>query len=285
MRGAHGTRRHRTVSPLAGLLVRLQHELARSSGVVVILDYDGTLTPIVPSPDAATLAPSVREMLARLVRGGRVRLAILSGRALADVRRRVGITGAVYAGCHGLEIEGGGLGFRHPQASTGDLARVRRWLATGVSSIPGAALEWKGLAVSLHYRRVTPLRRVGVWKLAERVVSLAPGIRIIRGQAVLDFVPNVPWDKGRAVRWIASRLAQTLPRGRALVLYAGDDTTDEAAFAALRGRGVTVRVGDGPTAAEYAVRGVRDVHAILRWLARALEGRWPATTGSHRGGA
>lgn len=265
--------------------MRLQHELARSAGVVVVLDYDGTLTPIVASPGAATLAPSVRGTLARFVKNGRARLVILSGRALADVRRRVGLTGVVYAGCHGLEIEGGGFGFRHPRARTGDLAKVRRWLATGVSSIPGAALEWKGLAVSLHYRRVAPLRRIAVWKLAERVVSLAPGIRIIRGYAVLDFVANVRWDKGRAVRWIAPRLAQTLPGSRVLVFYAGDDTTDETAFTSLRGRGVTVRVGGRPTAAEYAVRGVRDVHAILRWLARALEGRWPARTGSRRGGA
>ncbi|MBI3635362.1 MAG: trehalose-phosphatase [Candidatus Rokubacteria bacterium] len=248
----------------------MRHELTRSTGVVVILDYDGTLTPIVASQGDATLAPSVRNTLTRLLRGGRARLAVVSGRAVADIRGRVALPEAVYAGCHGLEIEGGGLRFRHPHVNAGALVKVRRRLATEVASIPGAALEWKGLALSLHYRRVTASRRADVLKLATRVLRVAPGLRIIPGHMVLDIVPNVRWDKGRAVQWIAHRLARTLPDGRALVFCAGDDVTDEAAFAALRDRGVTVRVRGGPTAAEYAVRGVRDVHALLRWLARAF---------------
>lgn len=252
------------------LLVRLRRELADGAGVVVILDYDGTLTPIVPSPDAARLAPSVRAMLARLVASRHARVAIISGRALADVRRQVALAGPVYAGCHGLEIGGRGLSFRQPRASAGRLAKAWRHLGSGIATVPGAVLEWKGLAVSLHYRRVIPSRRAAVRKLAEHVVSVVPGLRIIPGHAVLDFVPNVRWDKGRAVLWIVRRLVRTLPDRRALVFYAGDDKTDEAAFIALHGRAVTVRVGGGPTAAGYTVRGVRHVHAFLRCLVRAL---------------
>jgi len=83
-------------------------------------------------------------------------------------------------------------------------------------------------------------------------------------------VPRVRWSKGEAARWIARRAGRTLRRGRAVVVYAGDDATDEAAFAALKGRALTVRVGDGPSVAEYRVRDVRAMQAVLRRLAVAL---------------
>src|SRR5207244_4352464 len=167
------------------------------AGLVAILDYDGTLTPIVPSPQAAVLAPSVRTTLERLATSDRARLAILSGRALADVRARVALDDVIYGGCHGLEIRGG-------------------------------------------------------------------------GREVFDFVPRVRWSKGEAARWIVHRAGRTLPRGSRVVLYAGDDATDEAAFAALKGRALTVRVGNGPSAANYRVRDVREMQAVLRRLAVAL---------------
>lgn len=237
---------------------------------MAILDYDGTLTPIVASPRAAALAPSVRKTLARLAASERVRLAILSGRALGDVRARVGLDGVVYGGCHGLEIQGAGLRFRHPRARASRIAAARRALAAGAASIPGARVEFKGLAVSLHYRQVAPSRRTAARALAARVARRMPDLSVIAGHAVVDFVPRVGWNKGTAARWIARRLGPARSRGRPIVLYAGDDVTDEAAFAALRGRGVTVRVGGGKSRAEYAVLGVGQMHMLLRRLARLI---------------
>lgn len=216
------------------------------------------------------LAPSARTTLARLAARERVRLAILSGRALRDVRARVGLDGVVYGGCHGLEIEGGGLRFRHPHARPARIAAARRALAAGAASIPGAHVEFKGLAVSLHYRRAAPSRREAARALAADVARRMPDLRVIRGRAVFDFVPRVRWSKGEAARWIIRRVGPSLRPGEPIIFYAGDDTADEAAFAALRGRGVTVRVGGGASGAEYAVSGVREVHALLRWMDRAL---------------
>jgi len=220
------------------LLARLERELACGAGLVAILDYDGTLTPIVPSPQTAVLAPSVRTTLERLATSDRARLAILSGRALADVRARVALDDVIYGGCHGLEIRGGGLAFRHPRVRTASLVRARRTLVAAAEAIPGSRVEFKGLAVSLHYRHVAP-----AW---------------------------VRWGKGEAACWIAYRARRTLPRGGSVVLYAGDDATDEAAFAALKGRALTVRVGNGPSAANYRVRDVREMQVVLRRLAVAL---------------
>ncbi len=108
------------------LFDRLDRELGDGASLVAILDYDGTLTPLVASPGAATLAPSVRGTLARLAGCERTRLAILSGRGLADLRARVALEDVVYGGCHGLEIAGRDLHFRHPRAHRGSSGRAWR---------------------------------------------------------------------------------------------------------------------------------------------------------------
>ena len=237
---------------------------------MVILDYDGTLTSIVPSPRAAALAPSMRATLARLAERERARLAILSGRALADVRARVAVGDVIYGGCHGLEIEGCGLSFRHPRVRASRVVAARRALAAGAAAIPGAHVEFKGLAVSLHYRHVALPGHDGVRALVARVLRHVPSLALIPGHEVFDFVPRVGWGKGQAARWIVRHAGRVLRPGSPVVLYAGDDTTDEAAFAALKGRALTVRVGGGESGAEYAVSGVREVHVLLRWIDRAL---------------
>jgi trehalose-phosphatase len=252
------------------LLDRLDRELGEGAGLIVILDYDGTLTPLVSSPGAAFLAPAVRANLARLARSDRARLAILSGRGLADLRERVALDNVVYGGCHGLEIAGRRLHFRHPRAHRSGVAATERALAAALPTVPGALLECKGLVVSLHYRHVMPARRAAVREIAEQVLSRRPDLLLIAGHLVFDFMPRIGWHKGTAAQWMVSRLVRTLPARRAVIVYAGDDASDEMAFAALRGRALTIHVGSKPTAAEYRVRGVRDVQALLHRMVSAL---------------
>jgi trehalose-phosphatase len=251
------------------LLDRLDRELGEGAGLVVIFDYDGTLTPLVSSPGAAFLAPSVRANLARLAGSDRARLAILSGRGLADLRERVALDGVLYGGCHGLEISGRDLRFRHPRAHRSGVAATERALAAALPSVPGALLECKGLVVSLHYRHVAPSRRGAVREIAHEVLSRRPDLALVPGHLVFDFLPRVGWHKGTAARWMVSQLVRTLPVRRAVVVYAGDDTSDEMAFEALRGRALTIHVGTKPTVAEYRVRGVRDIQALLHRMASA----------------
>jgi len=252
------------------LLDRLDRELGDGAGLIVILDYDGTLTPLVSSPSAAFLAPAVRANLARLASSERARLAILSGRGLDDLRARVALDNVLYGGCHGLEIAGRRLRFRHPLAQRAGVAATERALAAALPSMPGALLERKGLVVSLHYRHVKPSQRAAVRDAVDQVVSRRPDLMLIAGHLVFDFLPRVGWHKGTAACWMVSRLARTLPARRAVIVYAGDDASDEMAFAALRDRALTIHVGSRPTAAEYRVRGVREVQALLQRMASTL---------------
>ena len=161
------------------LLDRLDRELGEGAGLIAIFDYDGTLTPLVSTPEAAVLAPSVRATLGRLAGSERARLAILSGRGLSDLKARVALDGVVYGGCHGLEIDGRHLRFRHPRARSSGIAATRRELTDALPALPGARLEFKGLSLALHYRGVRPERWPDVEEIA--MLDCFSGGRIISG--------------------------------------------------------------------------------------------------------
>jgi len=241
---------------------------------VAILDFDGTLAPIAPTPGSARLPPATRPLLRAFAAHRRVRVVVLSGRLLRDLRARVGVPGVVYGGCHGLEILGRGIAFVHPRARSclGAVASARAALQRGVRGLPGALVEDKRFGVSLHYRHVARGRRGDAFALVARVTRAHPGLKLISGQKVLELVPRIPWDKGRAARWIVARVAPTLPHEARppLVFFAGDDAPDEAAFAALRARGITVRVGTRRGGAAYRVGSVRGLRALLWEILRHL---------------
>src|SRR5262249_18228585 len=90
--------------------------LSGGGSLLFMTNYDGPLTPHVSDPGDARLAVEVQHHLGVLARTPSVRLAVVSGRDLGDVTQRVAVPGAVYAGCHGLVIDGPGIAFSHPQA-------------------------------------------------------------------------------------------------------------------------------------------------------------------------
>lgn len=236
----------------------------------VFLDYDGTLTPIVDDPAAAVLADDARRSLARLA--GKCTVAVLSGRDLADVRRLVAVPDLVYAGSHGLDIAGpGGISVQHGVEALPALDEAERRLAPLVSSVPGALLERKRLALSVHYRMVRDAAAVVRLEEAARAAAGA-GLRIVAGKKVLDLRPDLDWDKGRALGWLLTALQ--LPVPDTLPLYVGDDVTDEDAFASLAGRGVGIVVrgeDDGrPTRAAGSLRDPAEVATLLDDLASLL---------------
>jgi len=248
--------------------------LAAGGRLLVLSDFDGTLAPIAPDPAAVSLAPGMRRLLAALAASPRARLAIVSGRALADVRARVGVAGAAYAGCHGLEVEGAGLGWRHPEAerTRAALAAVAAGLTRRLAALPGVLVEPKGLAVAVHYRNARRGAAAAIAREARAVVGARPGLRLLRGKKVLEVLPRVDWDKGECALWLRDRLAGD-PPGPVATLYAGDDRTDEHAFRALAGKALTVAVGIGRrrSAAAWRAAGIPDVERLLATLVETLE--------------
>jgi trehalose 6-phosphate phosphatase len=256
--------------PLPNALQLLPDLLAartRAGHLFVGLDYDGTLTPIVSDPDAAHLPPATGRALARLAARPDTTVAILSGRALADVRRRVGVGGACYAGNHGLEIAGPGLERLHPDAAAARplLREAAARLTRELVAIPGAQVEDKGATLSVHYRRVAPGAQAAVRDVALRIGQETPGVRCTEGKMVVELRPDVDWHKGSALRFLLA----ALPAGSGPAVYAGDDTTDEDAFRALAGESYGIRVAEQPggTAARAWLASPAEVRSWLEGMA------------------
>ena len=131
-------------------------QLRSASHILLLLDYDGTLTPIVERPELANLPEGMRQLLQALARQRRLTLGIISGRALADIKEKVGISGIIYAGNHGLEIEGPGISFVSPLAEEfKPILRLMHYvLSQALGAIKGVMVEDKGLTLSVHYRQV-----------------------------------------------------------------------------------------------------------------------------------
>jgi trehalose-phosphatase len=261
------------VSDLARLLASANGWLAGAGSILLMTDYDGTLTPIVDDPADARLAKETRAKLERIARSPRGCVAFISGRGLEDLRAQVAIPEAIYAGCHGLEVTGPNVSFRHPDALAQQpvLAAVGDTLVRRAPSVSGMRVEPKGLAVAVHYRHVASdeIRRVEM-ELARAIHEQTSRLKIFHGTKVIEVLPQVAWTKGECALWIRERMASVLPEPT-LWLYLGDDWTDEHAFEVLNGQALTVSVGDAVPASKATFH-LNDVSEVQQLLAALAEG-------------
>ena len=249
------------------------HEIARSDErLAVFLDYDGTLTPIVSHPEDAWLSESMRQTLRSLA--GRMPVAILSGRDLDDVRGRVLVEGIVYAGSHGFDIAGaGGVRRELGAAYLPVLGAAEMELREALDEISGAQLERKHFSVAAHYRNVKENDASRVAAAVDAVAAKHPELRRINGKKVYELLPDIDWNKGKAVLWLLETLE--LERGKAFPIFIGDDRTDEDAFSALEKRGVGILVSEEPqaTAASYWLKNPDEVECFLQKITDRLHAR------------
>ena len=229
----------------------------------VFLDYDGTLSPIAPRPELATLPEETREVIRRLAQ--RHPVAILSGRGREDVTSMVGLDGLSYAGSHGYDIAG--PGFRHevgegiPEKIESAAAALRREL----EGTEGVLIEPKRFAISIHFRLAREEDLPRIERIVDEIAARHPGLRKTHGKKLFELRPDLDWDKGQALLWMLDAFG--LPG--AVPLYLGDDLTDEDAFRAVEERGVGILVAEEPrpTAASYSLRDPGEVRRFLEWLA------------------
>lgn len=236
-----------------------------AEGLLVGFDFDGTLAPIADDPDVPTLSPDLRRSLGQLAERGNVRLAIVSGRELADLRERVGLEGVVYAGNHGLELRRDGEYSVRPAVEQyrSVVQSLADSLQADLAEVPGTRLENKDLTLTVHVRQTPPERVEDVRPILDERTAEYEDVTVRTGKAVFEVTPSVPHDKGT----VLSTLEAETPSDW-LTLYLGDDTTDEDAFKAIQPEGIGVHVGTDPnTAAVYSVESQRAVPEFLTWLA------------------
>ncbi len=246
----------------------------RGKRPAVFLDYDGTLTPIVPRPEDARITAEMRRTVEELA--GRCPVAIVSGRDLPNVRQLAGIEGIVYAGSHGFDIAGpAGMKMELQQGTDylPALDRAETELHRRLDGIDGAQVERKKFAIAVHYRRVAEGRVAEVEKAVNEVLEHSGRLRRTGGKMIFELRPDLDWDKGKALCWLLKKL--DLDRREVVPLYIGDDLTDEDALRELEGRGIGILIPDEerPTHAGYALADPGEVRIFLQRLAALAEGR------------
>jgi trehalose 6-phosphate phosphatase len=264
----------RTTSTLPSALEHADDIMARLSHkrLVVFLDYDGTLTPIVERPDRALLPASMRQTIIELA--GCCPVMIISGRDRADVQRLVQLDNIFYAGSHGFDIAG-----PHGQQMTCEggeaflaiFDSIQQELFQRLARMEGSLVERKKFSIAVHVRGITRDHEQMVEAIVDDVLAHYPNLRKGYGKKVFELQPRLDWHKGKAVLWLLQAL--NLDESEVLPLYIGDDLTDEDAFRTLTdgGIGIVVDAGTRPTAANYILQHPEEVQSFLRLLISWLQ--------------
>lgn len=245
--------------------------LAEAPEVVVALDFDGTISPIAPTPEAARLLPAAGAAIDRLLGARGVRVVIASGRPVAELRRLVPSV-RWFVGLHGLEVQAEDREPRlrfDPRAADEAMARLR--IAIVPLVLAGARLEDKIHALAVHVRGLDPEAAADIVERAtaaiEAEIALGAPIECLQGKAVVEARPLGATKHGA--------LAELLDHlGTRNLLFAGDDRTDEGVFEAFRDA-LTVLVAAEPrqTAARTFVRSPLEVAAMLERFVDLRAGR------------
>jgi trehalose 6-phosphate phosphatase len=255
------------------MLADVQHAieaLPLDEPLIVLADFDGTLAEFHQNPSAPMLSDVRREWLRDIAAQPLTFVGIVSGRRLADLRRRAPLPPhGYYAGLHGMEIEQDGRHWQHPDLdrARGHVETLLPRLADVAEAYPGAFVEDKAASVAVHARAVAYDRRADALAMADAIAEpwIAAGhLRRLPGSLVVEYLPNVACHKGDATEWIAADVEAQVGRS-GWVVFLGDDITDEDAFRAIS-RGIGVLVGNRPTAATHKLDGIADVDTLLRWL-------------------
>ncbi|KAM0914284.1 hypothetical protein ACQ4PT_011498 [Festuca glaucescens] len=229
---------------------------AEGKQVVVFMDYDGTLSPIVADPDKAFMTSEMRAAVRDVAE--HFPAAIVTGRCVEKVYSFVGLPELYYAGSHGMDIKG--------PTSNAYEALVERTKGT-----PGARVENNKFCLSVHFRCVDEKSWSPLAEQVKAVLRDYPDLKLTEGRKVLEVRPSIMWDKGKAVEFLLQSLGFD---GRSDVqpVYLGDDRTDEDAFKVLgkSGHGLGILVSKCPRATD-ASYSLQDPNEVMEFLLRLVQ--------------
>lgn len=251
---------HITASALAARV----RAAAAGYELVYLLDFDGTLTPIVDRPDDARLSAATRQVLRDL--SARYPVAVISGRDRPDVEARVGLDTLYYAGSHGFDISGpADRSISHIEGAdfVPEIRQATSSLEGKLAALPGVLVEGKTYSVAVHTRLASDADVVSVKEILAETMGEHPRLRTKKGKCVIELIPDIDWNKGRAATWLIEKLQSE--HGPILPVFLGDDQTDEDVFAALPDNGIGILVARAPRPSKASVR-LTDTAEVVDFL-------------------
>lgn len=243
--------------------------LKSAEGVQLFLDFDGTLSPIVPDFKGARIEPDIKNVLKKITLLKNVFVMIVSGRKLESLKEKINLPGLNYAGNHGLEWTINGIDDRHPldKKVIMSLNDVKSIFSNLSQKHKGLFVEDKSMSISLHYRNLEVIDEEAFKKdFFQSVEKIKKDniIEFVEGKKVIDARPRIKWDKGRIVGMVTE-----MNPGK-LTIAIGDDTTDEDMFGKIVD-GITIRVGESDhSKARYCLNTVEDVQRFLEYVYKEL---------------
>ncbi|KAL3514099.1 hypothetical protein ACH5RR_026816 [Cinchona calisaya] len=252
--------------------------ISKGKQIVMFLDYDGTLSPIVEDPDRAFISYEMREAVKDVAH--HFPTAIVTGRCRAKVFDFVKLSELYYAGSHGMDIKGPTKGHNYRKGNQAVLCQpareflpmideVYKTLLEKTKSIPGANVENNKFCLSVHFRCVEEKRWAELAEQVKTVIKDYPKLKLTQGRKVLEIRPTIKWDKGNALEFLLESLGYANSND-VLPVYIGDDRTDEDAFKVLRkkGQGFGILVSKVPkeTNASYTLQEPSEVMCFLKRL-------------------
>ncbi|WCJ31854.1 Haloacid dehalogenase-like hydrolase (HAD) superfamily protein [Euphorbia peplus] len=262
-------------------------EASKGKQIVMFLDYDGTLSPIVDDPDRAFMSNKMRATVRKLARC--FPTAIVSGRCRDKVYSFVRLAELYYAGSHGMDIKGPAKGskkvpnqpliFQPASEFLPMIDEVYKELVEKTKSTPGAKVENNKFCVSVHFRCVDEKKWTELAQVVRSVLKDYPKLRLTQGRKVLEIRPTIKWDKGKALEFLLESLGYANCTD-VFPVYIGDDRTDEDAFKVLRekGQGFGILVSKFPkdTNASYSLQEPTQVmdflQRLVEWKRESLQG-------------
>ncbi|THF97598.1 hypothetical protein TEA_007600 [Camellia sinensis var. sinensis] len=254
-------------------LTMFEQIINASSGkqIVMFLDYDGTLSPIVEDPDRAFMTKEMRKAVSDVARK-----VLPYSHSYREVYNFVKLSQLYYAGSHGMDIKGPakdsnnrevnananlndnqGLSFQPAREFLPMIDKVYKVLLEKIKSTPGAKVENNKFCLSVHYRCVDEKSWNALAEQVKSVLNDYPKLKLTQGRKVLEIRPTIKWDKGKALEFLLESLGYA-NSDDVFPVYIGDDRTDEDAFKVLRdrGQGFGILVSKGPkeTNASYSLQ-------------------------------
>ncbi|XP_044493797.1 probable trehalose-phosphate phosphatase 6 [Mangifera indica] len=268
---------------------------AHGKKIVVFLDYDGTLSPIVQDPNKAFMSDKMRSAVNEVAKF--FPTAIISGRCLDKVIEFVQLKNVVYAGSHGMDIStpSGSLNHEnhtHESRSVDEqgkevvhfqpakeflltIQEILQVLEERVKTVKGAMVEDNKFCISVHFRRVQDKDLDSLKEMVKLTLEAYPNFQISSGKKVIEIRPCINWDKGRALEYLLDTFGFN-SCSDFLPLYIGDDTTDEDAFKVIQriGCGYAIVVSSIPRETK-ASHSLRDPGEVMSFLTRLV--KWNKT--------